>query len=120
MNKDFDSWNDEKKRIDEREVWYTKLWINIGNEENGKREFRRPVMIIKRIWNMYLILPLTTKGKDTKFYYEFPALVANQKSWWILSQIKVIDKKRMIDKIDIITDFEFHKIKKHLKSLLGL
>ncbi len=94
--------------------------MNIGNEENGKTEFRRPVLILKRIWNMYLILPLTTKGKDTKFYYEFPSKIANQKSWWMLSQIRVIDKKRMMDKIDTVNIYQFHEIKKHLRNLLWL
>jgi mRNA interferase MazF len=68
----FDKWNEEKKylhSISERkdifinpgEVWYIKMGINIGFEQNGKKEFRRPVLVIKKIGNMFLCMPLTTK-----------------------------------------------------------
>ena len=67
----FNEWNEEKKflhdivpkkkSIHPREIWYVKLGQNIGNEENGKKEFRRPVLVVKRIGNMYFCMPLTTK-----------------------------------------------------------
>ena len=67
----FDEWNEEKKylhsikpkkkSIHPRDIWYVKLGQNMGNEENGKKEFRRPVLVIKRIGNMYFCVPLTTK-----------------------------------------------------------
>ena len=55
----FDEWNNDKKVIhkeelpeffvNEREIWYTKLGINIGNESNGKKEFRRPVLVLRKV-----------------------------------------------------------------------
>ena len=77
--KDFDSWNTQKKKIDEkqtyptvnqREVWWCSVGLNVGNEENGKGEFfRRPILIIRK-FDKYTCLgvPLTTKIKD-KWYY---------------------------------------------------
>ena len=35
--------------VQPREIWYVKLGINIGFEQNGKREFQRPVLVIERI-----------------------------------------------------------------------
>ena len=79
----FDDWNKEKKILHEREipkslfinpreVWYVKQGINVWNEENGKKEFRRPVLVIRRIGNMYFWIPLTTKGKvDHKYYLDW-------------------------------------------------
>ncbi len=60
----FDEWNTEKQIlhnvplseeifINPRDVWYIKMWMNIGNEQNGKGEFLRPALVIRRIWNMY-------------------------------------------------------------------
>ena len=67
----FDEWNEEKKSIhlskednifiNPRDIWYVKLGLNIGNEQNGKGEFRRPVLVIRRIGNMYFCVPLTTQ-----------------------------------------------------------
>lgn len=69
--KDFDGWNILKQRIDsrvpafhvkEREFWYVHLGINVGVEENGKgSDFKRPVLVMKKIGNIFAVLPLTTK-----------------------------------------------------------
>lgn len=57
--KDFDGWNKEKQTIHNkkhkqfypktRQVWYTKLGVNVGYEADGKAEYTRPVLIIKKI-----------------------------------------------------------------------
>jgi len=79
----FDEWNKEKKKIqtkideekllpeeekkkkriyiNEREIWYTTLGQNIGNESNGKKLFLRPVLVIKKIGSMFFVVPMTTK-----------------------------------------------------------
>lgn len=45
MQKDFDSWNEQKKQLEntqktvlfkEREIWWTSIGVNIGNESCGK------------------------------------------------------------------------------------
>ena len=44
MKKDFDSWNEKKKILNnndvsfyhEREVWWCSLGVNVGYEQNGK------------------------------------------------------------------------------------
>lgn len=55
----FDIWNEEKKLItaknsdnfyvNKKEIWYVKLGINIGSESNGKKYFRRPVLVLKKV-----------------------------------------------------------------------
>lgn len=57
--KHFDKWNKLKKTIhqnrpeffvNEREVRYAHLGINVGFEEDGKGgDFKRPVLILKKI-----------------------------------------------------------------------
>ena len=56
--KDFDSWNRIKKKTHgssrvkypkEGSVWWCKLGLNIGDEEDGKGDyFERPVLILKK------------------------------------------------------------------------
>ena len=80
--KEFDQRNIIKKKIqkqkkdiyiNEKEVRFARLWQNIGNEENGKgKYFSRPVLVMKRFWNMYFILPMTTSWKENRFYFTLP------------------------------------------------
>jgi len=49
------------------------MWQNIWFESNWKWDnFKRPVLILKRIWTMFLIVSMTTKWiwKENKFYYK--------------------------------------------------
>ncbi|MDD2908025.1 MAG: type II toxin-antitoxin system PemK/MazF family toxin [Candidatus Gracilibacteria bacterium] len=123
----FDKWNDLKKEIDlknkniypkHREIWYISLGKNIGFESNGKgEEFKRPVLVINRIGTIYLIVSMTTKGKDSEFYYKLDESYFNKISFITLSQFKTIDKKRFIKKIGKINEVDFLEIKKRIKHL---
>lgn len=78
--KDFDWWLQEKIYIDQnittstffikpREIWFVKLWVNIGSETDGKVVYERPVLILKKVWSIFWILPLTTKWKDSSSFF---------------------------------------------------
>jgi len=130
----FDKWNEEKKEIhkkeDEifyvniREIWYVKMWINIGFEENGKTEFLRPVLVLKKVWNLFFTVALTSQWKDNNyFYYKFNNIsLKNPKykdsSYAILSQVKIMDKKRFFEHAWSIWKEDFNEIKKRLKQVL--
>ena len=59
MEKDFDKWNELKKKIDTREdieeneifiknrqIWWCSIGLNVGSEQNGHGEvFERPVLV---------------------------------------------------------------------------
>lgn len=132
----FDDWNKQKKiihvkeleefYIKPREIWFVKLGINIWFEENWKKEFRRPVLVIKKVWNLYFTVAMTTKWKsNNKFYHKLNSVVFNERnqkhkdeSYIILSQVKVIDKKRFTENIGDLPESEFFEIKEKLKVLL--
>jgi mRNA interferase MazF len=120
----FNNWNKLKQKIHnldqktfyvkQREVWYINMWVNIWAEENGKKDdFRRPVLVLKKIWSLYLCIAMTTKWKDNNFFYH----KYKENSYIILSQTKTIDRKRFLDKIDVINKEEFTKITKKLKTM---
>lgn len=125
MLKDFDKWNNKKKRINqketslnhfvnEREIWWCSLGLNIGYEQDGKNEeFERPVLVIKKfnreiVW----IVPLTTIAKDNKFHYK----LNSNKSFVILSQIRLISTKRLIRRAEKIAEIEFKEIVEKIKN----
>jgi len=132
----FDKWNADKKELDKldyekfyvksRDIYFTKMWINIGFEENWKKDFLRPVLVLKKVWNLFFTVALTSQWKDNNyFYYKFKTAVFNEEnkkyensSYCILSQVRVMDKKRFTQKIWYIKNNEFRKIKEKLRDFL--
>jgi PemK-like, MazF-like toxin of type II toxin-antitoxin system len=67
---------------------------------------------------MYFCIPLTTKGKDASFFYiPLDTQFEEKKSWIIVSQGRVFDKKRFIDSIGKVSPEEFYRIKKSLREI---
>jgi len=134
--KKFTEWGKEKENIhnkkneefyvNTREIWYVKMGVNIGFESDGKGEFVRPVLVLKKIGNLFLTLALTSKGKDEHFLYhqlkEASFLegydAKKNSSYAILSQIKVMDKKRFEDRMGYVSKMEFNEVQKKLKRIM--
>ena len=124
--KDFEDWNKIKIQIDnlpnnkyfyERDVWFVKLGCNIGFEQDGNGEdFLRPVLVYKKFSrNLFLGMPLTKVMKKAKFYYSLNLRGRNTSV--ILSQIKMIDSKRLEYKIGKVSEKELSEIKKQFIDL---
>ncbi|MCX6790354.1 MAG: type II toxin-antitoxin system PemK/MazF family toxin [Candidatus Kaiserbacteria bacterium] len=134
MKKDFTLWTPIKKELNnsddtrlffhEREVWYCHLGENIGFEQDGSDDtFLRPVVIIRKFNNeIFWGVPLTRTQKDLSFYFafniQFEVGVSEEKSSAILSQIRLIDAKRLRRMIGYITMEDFTLLKKKLIALL--
>jgi mRNA interferase MazF len=127
--KDFDTWNIQKKNINNtdseisgyhpREVWWCRMGLNIGFEQDGKDvEFMRPVLILKGLGpHTLLIAPLTSSSHEHKYRVTIGELEGKQ-SKVIISQIRVIDIKRLVDKIGYIDKEIFKHIQKTARELL--
>lgn len=129
MKKDFQKWHNKKSQVDnivkrpffhEREVWWCAVGVNIGFEQDGRGErFARPVLVFKKFNNeVFWAIPLSTKIKKGKFYVpiEFgdgvPRVV-------IISQLRLIDAKRLMDKIGTIPNDNYELIQKAVMKLCG-
>jgi len=126
--KDFDTWNKKKIQIDaadrrpffhEREIWFCHLGVNVGFEQNGSdEEALRPIVIVRKFNNtIFLAVPLTRTEKNTRYYFRF-MFGNNIQSTAILSQVKLIDGKRLSYKIGDISEKDFIELKKKLKALI--
>ena len=126
----FDVWNEVKKethyRTDiesfffhEREVWWCRLGINVGFEQDGKGEyFQRPVVVLKKLnqFDMFAV-PLTTNIKKNKYFIPFvgPDGVARAA---ITSQLRRLDIRRLTEKLFTVNVADFNLIKKAVNALL--
>ena len=129
MSKPYPAWSIKKERADNleerpnfqnREIWLAATGINIGFEEDGKGEnFLRPVVIFRKFNRaIFWALPLTSTLKDSPFNYVFSFNEDGSKSSVLLSQIKLMDAKRLFNKIGTVNKVDFEQIKEKLKALM--
>lgn len=119
MEKDFWKWHGQKINIHhkkeqvffhEGEVWWCALGINVGSEEDGKNErFERPVLVYRKFnKEVFWALPMTTKEKKGMFYVQ--CIYENREFSIILSQIRLLDSKRLLRKVRTLSKMEFEEI----------
>ena len=137
----FDAWNEEKKKIHNREIfyrdsngrqrskiffnageiWWVTLGKNIGGESYGKwPNFARPVYIFRKFSaDSFLALPITSREKIGSWYLpiEFKWL----KRTLILPQIRYMSAQRLLEKIADIPEKSWEKmIDQAVKDFLHL
>ncbi len=127
MKKDFDRWNERKKEIDKiepnfyhiREIRWCSLGVNIGFEQDGTNKlYRRPVLIIKGFsLNVCLIVPLTTSKKINPYHISV-GIFDGKENFVILSQIRLIDTRRLHDRLCILDQARFEEIRKAIRDLI--
>ncbi|MEK7607544.1 MAG: type II toxin-antitoxin system PemK/MazF family toxin [Patescibacteria group bacterium] len=133
MKKDFQRWHGKKSAIDEiaqrpffheREIWFCYVGVNVGFEQDGQGEdFLRPVVIIRKFnkeifWGIPLTKSIKKLNKKTKQYYFDFVFEKNIESRAILSQLKLINARRLSYIIGEITKIDLVNLKEKLKALL--
>jgi len=123
----FDGWNRKKQKLHllerelnfhEREVWFCDLGINIGHEQNGGKNYLRPILVLKKFnKRLFWGLPLTKAKKSRAFHFPVRP-IRKQNSHIILSQIRTIDANRLENKMGMVTKREFSDIKKAIGKWL--
>lgn len=127
MNKDFQRWHKKKEGIDhknkrlffhEREVWWCSLGVNVGYEQDGKGEgFARPILIFKKFnKEIFWGIPITMANKSGKFYCSID-LKDGKRRCVIVSQIRLLDCKRLLDKIGSISEENYIETQKAVINL---
>ncbi len=128
MDKKFDIWNSQKNEIHKlelhrwchtSEIWWCVMGENIGFEQDGKGErFLRPVVVLwsfgrYTVW----IIPLTTSLKENLYHIDI-GIVMNKQAFAISTQIRLVDTKRMLEKVSKVNVSVFLKLKKSIIALL--
>lgn len=130
MEKDFNEWNIKKKKIHEqssapfchsREVWWCSVGVNVGFEQDGTgKHFDRPVVVIRGFnQNIFFGVALTQRKKLGKYYFHL-GLIEGKDAFAVLSQVRLIDTKRLVKKITTLDGALFEQLKSVLqKTLFG-
>lgn len=128
MTKSFWQWHTRKQLIHvekarpffhEGEVWFCSLGANVGFEQDGRGDdFLRPILVVKK-FNQEICwgLPLTRSQKQGRYY--FPFILNGQTSTAILSQLRLIDGKRLQYRIGSVVAVDLAAVRERLTQLLA-
>lgn len=128
MQKDFDEWNKHKKETNaredvllyhERDVRWCRLGTNVGFEQDGTgADHSRPVLILKAFSrSVCLVIPLTTSTKQNPYHVSV-GVIGNRSASAIISQLRLIDTKRLDQKIATLDKQVFENVRKAVKGIL--
>jgi mRNA interferase MazF len=129
MEKDFHNWHGKKTEVNdkdervffhEREIWFCHLGVNVGFEQDGKGEnFGRPVIVFRKFnKEVFWAIPLTTRTKTGKFYLPIN-LDDDLPRMAILSQLRLMDGKRLYQKLGVLSESDYKKLKEAIVKLCG-
>jgi mRNA interferase MazF len=128
MEKDFFGWAKIKQGIHERknaphysvgQIWWSSLGVNVGTEQDGKgSRFLRPVVVLTKFnEHSCLVIPLTGRHRSGRYYIPLGE-VTGRPSSAILSQVRLIDSKRLLEKIGGISRDQHATLKKAVTAIL--
>ncbi|MES2623207.1 MAG: type II toxin-antitoxin system PemK/MazF family toxin [Patescibacteria group bacterium] len=111
--------NERSVQVNEGEVYWCSLGENIGDEENGKGEtLKRPVLIFKKFnKNIFWGIPMSSRLKENKYYVRVK--LKNNTRSVMISQLRLLDTKRLDIKIGYISSEDFELVRKSIINLLS-
>lgn len=127
--KEFDSWNEKKKKIETREeapsfkegeVWWMHVGVNVGSESCGKGEhFTRPVLVLRKVSKRFFIgIPTSIIIRDQAGFITLP--IKDKEISFLLLQTRAFAVNRMQKRQFSISDSQFTTIKQELREYLKI
>lgn len=129
MEKDFDAWNEAKKRMETKknrfffhagEIWWCSVGINIAEESCGKGErHQRPVLILKKLSSKIFIgIPLSTQKKVGTWFTKIT--IHGEDRFALLYQVRMFSVNRFQRRLAALDDTDYKVVKEKLEALLEL
>ncbi len=105
--------SEKEKYFREKEIWWAALGKNIGYEIDGKNElFERPIVVLKKYSSdMCFILPLSTKIKKERPWYQVYVTLDGELRSVNITQGRVISAKRLLRKKTKLNHEQFMNIR---------
>jgi mRNA-degrading endonuclease toxin of MazEF toxin-antitoxin module len=123
--KDFEGWSTKKQVLDAKtkipffnkwQIWWCSMGVNVGFEIFGKDKlYTRPVVILKKYSrSTFFGLPMTSKRKERDAFYAID--FRNKESSVILDQGRIMDARRLADKMGELPESSFQAVRKAFKD----
>ena len=101
-----------------REIWWCRIGVNVGTEQDGNSEnFVRPALIILGLGrNACVIVPLTTSKREHPLRIPV-GIIEGREARANISQLRVIDTRRLGEKICFLDKEHFTNIRKAVRDM---
>ena len=99
-----------------REIWWCRLGINIGSEQDGSgTSFLRPIVIMRAFGpNTCLVVPLTASSR--KHPLRIPVgMIQGKEASALISQMRTIDTRRLVEKVGFLEKERFAGLRKAVR-----
>ncbi|HEY4500347.1 MAG TPA: type II toxin-antitoxin system PemK/MazF family toxin [Candidatus Paceibacterota bacterium] len=128
MKKDYSKWHTEKSNIqeikerpffNEHDIWSVSTGANVGFEIDGKGDkFLRPMIVIKKFnKESFWGLSITRSIRKGPYYFSF-SFKEGEISTANLSQLRLVDAKRLRYKLGGTNKKDFKELKEKLRQLI--
>jgi mRNA interferase MazF len=128
MEKDFIGWAKIKSQVHKRtqppyfgvgQIWWCSLGANVGHEQDGKGDrWSRPVVVLSKFSEQTaLVVPLTGRERRGRYYLPLGE-VGGRPSSAIISQLRLIDSRRLLEKLGSISREKHAALKKAVTAIL--
>jgi mRNA interferase MazF len=106
------------KFIHEKEIWL----VDLNPAKGIEMQKIRPCLVMKKFSKThFVILPLTSQKKNTRFFIRLSNIRFLPKDSWIcVNQIRTVDKVRFIRKYGELSEYRFKGIQKTSGEVLKL
>jgi len=127
--KQFDTWNNTKKRIQEEtrtiniregEIRWVSFGVNVGSEIDGKGvSFTRPALVMHVIGSrLALVVPMSTKLKKLPGY--LPFMFKGREVSMCFHQLRTVSQKRIYSRMGKVSESKLDEYKAVLKYFFAL
>lgn len=118
MNKKKSAHNELPRLYTVREIWWVRLGVNIGTEQDGKGErFLRPCVILRGFGpDACLVVPLTTSARAHPLRIPV-GQVDGEDARANFSQLRVVDTRRLVEKITFLDVKVFDALRTAARNL---
>jgi mRNA interferase MazF len=102
-----------------REIWWCRFGVNVGTEQDRRGEnFLRPAVIARGFGpDACLVVPLTTSKRKHPLRFSV-GKVDGRSARANLSQLRVVDTRRLVEKIGFLDQKIFATMRKAVKGFL--
>ena len=134
MQQEYDSWNKVKKdlsqvigkQFENRQIWWTSIGYNLGDESFGKNHlYERPVLVLRKLSsNAFVGIPFTTTKSEGSYFYEYRYTHVDvegkeviQIVYLMLHQVRIFSNKRLLRKLGKMAEINFQEAKEKFHKL---
>ena len=95
------------------------MGVNVGFEQDGTgKNFDRPVVVVRGFnEHTFLGVALTGRKKEGKYYF-YLGIINGRDASAVLSQVRLMDTKRLVKKIATLDGVVFKNLQETLKNIL--